>query len=480
LTIFRTLRRFEQDQRGVVGVFFALLLIPMLGMTGVAIDYSRASNVRIALQSAADATSLALAKDSLSSTTSQFNAHARTVFNANWSRPFNAELETLTVSKQPDRFRVDARARVNNTLLPLLGIANTEVSASSTSGWGVNKIEIALVLDNTGSMSSSSKMQELKKALCGVQDCSNPNPTSGFVRMMKDAAIDDNQIRVSLVPFDTSVRVPVSVQNAVTSGSVMNDTFVASGSGYCGSNPTTARRINWSLTGAPSGSWFRFADRDKDTISSDTNDSGTFVGPGCGSGRITPSTWRGCVSDRDMIDNRDTRASGVDTSAVATLYPAVTCRSNNLARIASLVDVRTQSSSLIASLANMQPSGNTNLTIGVSWGTNMLTHGMPMSNAIAPVPNLQRFMILLTDGENTENRFTDIASAIDARALAACNNAKAQGIKIYAVRVIEGNKNLLQSCASGPNFYYEVTNAAQIHEVFSAIAGSIGSIRITN
>jgi Flp pilus assembly protein TadG len=474
------LRRFERDERGVVGMIFGLSLIPMMGLTGVAIDYTRAAAVRNALQSAADATSLALAKDSLTSTTAQMNTRAQAVFNANWTRPFNADVETLTVSKQPDRFKVEAKARVNYAMLPVLGITSAEVTASSTSGWGINKIEIALVLDNTGSMGWSSKMQELKKALCGVQDCSNPNPTSGFVRMMKDAAIEDNQIRVSLVPFDTTVRVPLAVQNAVTAGSVVNGTFVASGSGYCGSNGTTARRINWSLTGAPATSWFRFADRDKDTISSNTNSSGTFVGTGCGTGRIAPSTWRGCVWDRDMIDNRDTRASGVDTADVATLYPAVTCRSNNLARMASMVDVRTQSSNLIASLATMQPSGNTNLTIGVSWGTNMLTPGMPMSNAIAPVPNLQRFMILLTDGDNTENRFSGNAASIDARALAACNNAKAQGIMIYAVRVIEGNKSLLQNCASGPNFYYEVANAAQIDDVFKSIAGRIGSIRLTN
>lgn len=480
MTILRTLRRFRRHERGAVGMVFGLSLVPMVGLAGAAVDYSRAASARNALQQAADATSLALAKDSIAASAADVNLKAQALFNANWGSPHGAELQSLTVTKQTDRFKVEAKARVAFAIMPVLGVNETQVEASSTSGWGLNKIEIALVLDNTGSMGWSSKMQELKKALCGVQDCSNPNPTSGFVRMMKDAAVEDNQIRVSLVPFDTTVRVPLAVQNAVTAGSVINGTFTASGAGYCGSNPTTARRIGWSLAGAPATSWFRFADRDKDTISSNTNSFGTWVGTGCGTGRITPSTWRGCLWDRDQTDNRDTTPSGVDPLNISTLYPAVTCRSNNLARMAAMVDVRNNSSALIASLAAMQPSGNTNLTIGVSWGTNMLTPGMPMSNAIAPVANLQRFMILLTDGDNTENRQTGNAAAINARALAACTNAKAQGITIYAVRVIEGNKTLLQNCASGPNFYYEVANASQIDDVFKSIAGRIGSIRLTN
>jgi len=158
----------------------------------------------------------------------------------------------------------------------------------------------------------------------------------------------------------------------------------------------------------------------------------------------------------------------------------VACRSNDLARMASLMDVKANGPQLITALAAMKPSGNTNLTIGVNWGMNMLMPGGPMSNAIPAEPNLSRFMILLTDGDNTENRQGGSAAAINARARLACTNAKEQGIVIYAVRVIEGNKSLLQDCSSGPGYYYEVATAAQLDDVFKAIAGRIGSIRLTN
>lgn len=464
-------RRFSRNQEGSVGMIFGLSLIPLLGLTGVTVDYGRAALVRAELQSAADATALALAKDSVSASTAQITARANAHFYANFPSRFGTSVQSLVVTKETDRFRVQATARIDYAMVQLIGPASGVVSAEATSGWGINKIEIALVLDNTGSMGWSNKMQELKKALCGDATCSNTNPTAGFVKTMKDAAVQNDQIRIALVPFDTTVRVPQTVQNAVTAGWSMPDTFNYTGVGYCAANSNAAERVNWSLAGAPSTSWFRFANRDKDTIA---------TGGGCGAGRITRTSWQGCLWDRDQDNDRDTRPSGVDTNNINTLYPAVTCRSNNLARMAPLVDVRTNAANLITSLAAMQPSGNTNVTIGATWGVNMLTPGFPMSTAIAPEANLSRFMILLTDGDNTENRTTGTQALIDARTRLACSNAKAAGILVYTVRVIEGNQDLLRECASTPGNYYEVASASQLDSVFQSIAGKIGGIRLTN
>jgi Flp pilus assembly protein TadG len=467
---FSTLRRFQRDERGAVGLIFGLSIIPLMGLTGVAVDYARATSVRAELQMAADATALALAKDAVKLDAGQTTIRAQAVFDGNWGKRFESELTSLTVTRETDRFKIQAKAHVKYSFLPVLGLNGIDVAVTSTSGWGVNKIEIALVLDNTGSMGWSGKMPELKKALCGNTTCSNTMPTSGFVRHMQDAAIDADQIRVALVPFDTTVRVPASVQASVLTSPNSPGTVSYGGAGYCGMAPVTAQRV----------SWLRFADRDKDTIASGWNASGVWVGSGCGVGRITKATWQGCLWDRDQTGNRDVTADGVNPASIETLYPAVTCRSNDLARMASLMDVKANGPQLITALAAMKPSGNTNLTIGINWGMNMLMPGQPMSNAIPAEPNLSRFMILLTDGDNTENRQGFFASAIDPRARLACTNAKAQGIVIYAVRVIEGNKSLLQDCSSGPGYYYEVATAAQIDDVFKAIAGRIGSIRLTN
>jgi hypothetical protein len=67
---------------------------------------------------------------------------------------------------------------------------------------------------------------------------------------------------------------------------------------------------------------------------------------------------------------------------------------------------------------------------------------------------------------------------IDARTEKVCTNAKANNIKIYTVRVIDGNQALLKNCASKPDMYYEVAQASELNNVFSAIAQNLANLRI--
>ncbi len=48
----RKLAELKQCQRGNVAMIFGLAIIPIVGMVGVAIDYSRANNARTSMQSA--------------------------------------------------------------------------------------------------------------------------------------------------------------------------------------------------------------------------------------------------------------------------------------------------------------------------------------------------------------------------------------------------------------------------------------------
>ena len=95
----------------------------------------------------------------------------------------------------------------------------------------------------------------------------------------------------------------------------------------------------------------------------------------------------------------------------------------------------------------MTPAGNTNVTIGLSWGFQLLSPNEPF-NAPAPAPDLDKVIVLMTDGENTQNRWTSSSSSIDARTQKACDNVKAANIKLYTVRVINGDVTLLKGCAT--------------------------------
>jgi hypothetical protein len=107
-----------------------------------------------------------------------------------------------------------------------------------------------------------------------------------------------------------------------------------------------------------------------------------------------------------------------------------------------------------------------------------------LSEAAAPASDLDKVIILLTDGENTEawknsnNTTVNSATQIDDRTKLVCANVKAAGIKLYTIRVIEGNATLLKECASSPSYYYDVQDASQLNTVFAAIASALSNLRI--
>ena len=146
--------------------------------------------------------------------------------------------------------------------------------------------------------------------------------------------------------------------------------------------------------------------------------------------------------------------------------------------ILPLTSVKAHQGTLISKIESMKPTGTTNVTIGLTWGWHALTPNLPMTEGTAPNPDTDKVIILLTDGDNTENRWTTNSVDIDARTKKVCANVKAAGIKLYTVRVIDGNATLLQQCATRTDMYFNVQNASQLNGVFSQIANSLANLRI--
>lgn len=159
--------------------------------------------------------------------------------------------------------------------------------------------------------------------------------------------------------------------------------------------------------------------------------------------------------------------------------------------LAPAIPLTTDYSALQTAIDGLTPTGNTNVAIGVAWGMEALTPGGPLGGTSLSVgdPSVDKIMIVLTDGLNTQNRWdtqvciwifcNDGASKIDARLSAACTDAKAAGIKIYTVRVIEGNAAVLKACASENSFFYDVLRAEDLAPAFKSIGESIATIRLS-
>jgi Flp pilus assembly protein TadG len=397
--------RFVADRRGGVAPIFALAIIPIIGLVGAAVDYSRGNAARTAMQAALDATALMLSRDAAGMDPSQVSAKATSFFNAQFSRSevTNVQANGVLSSPQQGSFILDVTASgtVPTTFTRLLGQQKLDISSSAQVKWGVKKLELALVLDNTGSMGNNGKLTQLKSA------------SKNLLTTLQTAAKQLGDVKVAIIPFDRTVNV---------------------GTGYAGQ------------------SWIDYSVHS-----------------------IQQAQWEGCVQDRDQpYDTQDT----APTTDFHTKFPAVQCSS--LTTLMPLTDIfdTTGFTNLNAKIDAMTASGNTNVTIGLVWGWHALTAGEPLTQGSEPAPDKDKVIVLLTDGDNTQNRWSNSDSQIDPRTALACANAKAANIKIYAVRVIDGNATLLRNCATKPSMYYNVNQASQLNSVFSSIAQNLANLRL--
>jgi Flp pilus assembly protein TadG len=399
--------RFFADQHGGVAPIFALAIVPIIGLAGAAVDYSRAAAARSAMYAALDATGLMLSKDAATMTPGQISAKATDIFNAEFSRTDVSNLQVNAVLNSPQQgsftLTVSASGNVATTFTRVLGQNSVALNASTDVNWGIKKLELALALDNTGSMAQSGKLTQLKAA------------AHNLLTTLQGAAKQPGDVKVSIIPFDTTVNI---------------------GTGY------------------------------KDEFWIDYTVNG-----------IQKSKWTGCVMDRDQ--SNDVSDTTPVAGSVHTLFPAKQCGAQ-LTSMIPLTDILDQTgwTNLNNKIDAMQASGNTNVTIGLEWGWHSLTPNLPLPEGSDPVPDKDKVIVLLTDGTNTQNRWSSSESTIDARTALACTNAKNANIKIYTVRVIDGNATLLKNCATKPTMYYEVSQATQLNAVFSSIAQNLANLRI--
>jgi hypothetical protein len=140
---------------------------------------------------------------------------------------------------------------------------------------------------------------------------------------------------------------------------------------------------------------------------------------------------------------------------------------------------------LNSTVSNMVAGGATNQTIGLAWAWQTMTDGDPMNSGALPQYTSQ-ILIILSDGLNTQDRWTGNGSSedsgTDARMTKVCTNAKAASITIYAVFVdiggTQGNSSVLSNCATDANHYFDLTSASQITTAFNEIATQITQLRV--
>lgn len=184
-----------------------------------------------------------------------------------------------------------------------------------------------------------------------------------------------------------------------------------------------------------------------------------------------------CVTDRDHLNNYDVSADPATAGVPLSQYQLRNCDFGNGKEVQGL---STSISSARSFIQTLQPDGNTNITMGVQWGMEALSPNQPFTGAVPfGDTSAQKYMIVVTDGDNTANGWTTNQAQIDARTAKACANAKARGITVFTVKVIEGNSNMLRGCASDPTYFYDLKTASQLNAAMAGIFKSITKTRLT-
>jgi hypothetical protein len=201
------------------------------------------------------------------------------------------------------------------------------------------------------------------------------------------------------------------------------------------------------------------------------------------------SSWGGCVTDR--IQDHDisiTTPSSADTTGFPAANPSNRVSGTNC-MYGDTVPLGYNWTDLTTKVDALQAKGATNQAIGVAHGWEMLVPNGPFGAPALPA-NTTRYIILFSDGLNTQNRWWGDGSTegtvedgyIDARMSLACAAAKADGVVIYTLYVHTGgggNSAPLENCASDPSKYYDLTTSAQIATAFADITKKITNVRVS-
>jgi Flp pilus assembly protein TadG len=199
----RTLSAFRVARGGNVAITFAIAVLPILGFVGAAVDYSRANSVKAAMQTALDATALMLAKEAAIDTQDQLRQNGLKYFTSLFLKPeaTNIQVTVTYTNNAGSEIAIGATAQMPADFTKILGYDTFNLTASSTAKWGTNRLRVALVLDNTGSMADDGKMPALQTA------------TQGLLTQLQSAVTNAGDVYVSIIPFVKDVNVGAGSYN---------------------------------------------------------------------------------------------------------------------------------------------------------------------------------------------------------------------------------------------------------------------------
>ncbi|MFT3972252.1 MAG: VWA domain-containing protein [Amaricoccus sp.] len=433
--------------------------------------------LRSRLSKSLDAAGLAAGRYALESNAKEV---ARDYFDANFGQGGDAVVTEFNFSLDDTKHFVTltARAKTPTYFMRIFGQTEMDVFATTEVERQTNGMELALVLDNTGSMAGTN-FNNMQKAALDLIDI-----------LFGDEEEVDN-VWVSLTPYVASVNIGPShtswlnlTDQALTTPSVFGSEgwkgcVMAQAMPYDGDDtPPTVQKLS------------------------------SYLYP-----KAIDNNW-----------------PPIRSSAT---YPNETATGPNLACPTAITPLTKSKTTIKAGLNAMKSwrRGGTTSNLGLTWGWRTISPrwrglwgdaDLPLDYSGDNEDFIDKVVVILTDGENvffdlpysvskgvvtspgdttTPSDYTAYGranaagpvglaktsapagkSVLDSRMAATCKAMKAEGIRIYSIlfasSISTATKSLWETCASSPAMYYLAPTGAELSAAFKAIGGQLANLRI--
>lgn len=456
--------RFAKETRGSIAIMFALLAIPLLAITGGAIDFGTAYSVRSTMQTALDAATIAAMNDYRNNgdadkaqallkkhLENELAPHGLSAHDSNTNQQVrsgeyvltNAEIDTAAGSLEPN-----LSARVPTQILKIVQLRAIDVSVQSGTSLSGRKIDVGIMLDVTGSMCDGNR-----------SPCSRGQKLDGLKRAVKHflgivLSTGGDTSMVAVVPFSGTVNVGDYVKAA---------------------------------TGET-------RDRRTETVQCEGHG-------GRGGGRECTKTYylTQCVTERDGTGRRNNNLPGDDEyfTPVWSENRDARCIPGNANRIQPLTsDLSTLEDHVDALTAEGGTAGH----LGAQWTWATISHSWAgfwgsQHAPRAPTDDIKKVAILMTDGDmtlhnlvggrNCRGSASPGQDCVESRQdfLAICSAMKSQGITVYTIGyapfgqgISSIGKQMLEDCASPDKAFLPYSEEAMerdFQNIGKDVAGSI-------
>lgn len=461
---------FFVKEEGAVMVLFALILFPLIVLAAMAVELSRQTYINTQLAYACDAAAIAGARYDLADA----EENALRVFYANYPPNNNSNLSvrpSVSLSSDNRYVSVSVVADMPTTLGVINNILSLRVSGYSQVRRDINNIEVALVLDITGSMRGT-KIEGLKTA------------AKGLVNTIYEDNLTLDNIAISVVPYVATVNIGAAYKSWLSDTSTVTDKFPS--------------KVPWKgCVGAVDIN---------STMDSDDPPSASRKWPTY----YTASTLNQYGSqkgDNDWKENSNGTVTVVNSITNVDIGPNRSCG-------APILPLTNNRDTLLATINTLSATdgGGTFGNLGLVWGWNTISpkwNGKWTTSAIQPKPYStanEKYIVIVTDGENqwydlpnysptgdptAYGRVSDgklgvtsisqTRTKIDARLIDLCTKIKAQGINVFTVTFNVSDttaKQIYKQCATKSDWAFQADDPDELISQFFYIAKQIRQITI--